>query len=304
MPSAAPNRIVPCLWFDDSAEEAAAFYTGLFPGGRVVSRSFYPRSFDTPGHMPRGSLLTVELELAGQRFTALNGGPQFTIKPNISFFVQLPTAAEVKALYAKLERGGLAMMPLDAYPWSPCYAWVQDRFGVSWQLMTVDRDPGSPTIVPCLMFAGAVHRRAEEAIALYTRVFPDSRPLRLERYAEGEGPVGTIKHGRFLLAGQAFAAMDAHGNHPSTFDEGLSLQVLCEGQAEVDRLWAALTDGGSAGPCGWLKDRFGVSWQIVPREMRELLDSPDVPARERAFAAMLEMGKLDLAALERAFKRA
>lgn len=302
MPAAVPNRIVPCLWFDDAAEEAAQLYTGLFAGGRVLGRSYYPQAMDNPGQKPRGSLLTVEFEVAGQHFTALNGGPQFSINPSISFFVQLPNAEDVKRLYAGLERGGSALMPLGAYAWSKCYAWVQDRFGVSWQLMTVDRDPGSPTIVPCFMFAGPVHRRAEEALALYTRVFPGGRVLRLERYAEGEGPVDTVKHGRFTIAGHELVVMDAHGEHPSTFDEGLSLQVMCEDQAELDRYWEQLSEGGSKGPCGWLKDRFGVSWQITPRQMTDLMMSPDAAARDRAFAAMLDMGKLDLAVLQQAFR--
>lgn len=298
------DRIVPCLWLDDTAEEAAAFYAGLLPGGRILARSYYPHSFDNPGKKPRGSLLTVDFEVAGQRFTALNGGPMFTIKPNLSFFLQLPGADDVRRVYAALERGGSALMPLGKYPWSECYAWLQDRFGVSWQLMTVGRDPGSPTIVPCFMFAGPVHRRAEEAISLYTRVFPDSRVSRIERYLEGEGPVDTVKHGRFVIAGQEFVAMDAHGNHPTTFDEGLSLQVMCADQAELDRLWDALSEGGQKGPCGWLKDRFGVSWQIVPRALAAMMSSPDVVAKDRAFAAMLQMGKLDLAGLQQAFQGA
>lgn len=302
MPAAVSNRIVPCLWLDDAAEEAAAFYAALFPAGRVLSRSHYPQSFDNPGKKPRGSVLTVEFELAGQRFTALNGGPQFTIKPNISFFVQLPKAEDVKRLFTALERGGSSLMPLGEYPWSKCYAWVQDRYGVSWQLMTVDRDVESPTIVPCFMFAGAVHRRAEEAIKLYTGLFPDSRVLRIERYAEGEGPVDTVKHGRFSVLGHELVAMDAHGEHPTTFDEGLSLQVMCDTQAEVDRYWESLSAGGSKGPCGWLKDRFGVSWQVVPNRIADLLIAPDVAARDRAFAAMLQMDKLDVAALEQAFR--
>jgi len=127
--------IVPCLWFDDQAEPAAAFYTTTFPGSRVSAVSRYPESFDNPAGKPRGSVMTVELEVAGQRFTALNGGPRFVINPSVSFFVHVGTADEATRLFFALADGGAVLMPMGAYPWSERYAWVQDRFGVSWQVV-------------------------------------------------------------------------------------------------------------------------------------------------------------------------
>lgn len=292
--------IVPCLWFDDQAEEAASFYTKTFPDGRVTAVSRYPETIDNPGGKPRGSVLTVEFEIAGQRFTALNGGPQFVLNPTISFFAFTETAADTDRIFAALAEGGDVLMPIDTYPWSERYGWVQDRFGVSWQVMT-GREPGGPTIVPCMMFAGAQHGRAEEAMRLYTGIFPDGKIVSVERYAAEEGPEGTVKHGRFILTGQHMVAMDSHLEHKNTFNEALSLQVMCADQAEVDRYWAELSDGGEEGPCGWLKDRFGVSWQVVPRQIVDWLTSDDAAARDRAFEAMLPMKKLDIAALQRAF---
>ena len=124
----------------------------------------------------------------------------------------------------------------------------------------------------------------------------------IERYAAGEGPVETVKHGRFVLDGQEMIAMDSHVEHGFTFNEALSLQVMCEDQDEVDRYWAALGEGGEHGPCGWLKDRFGISWQVVPTAISRWMSGKDAAARDRAFAAMLQMGKLDIAALEKAFE--
>ena len=295
------SPIVPCLWFDDQAEAAAAYYARTFPDGRVTAVARYPESFDNPAGKPRGSVVTVDFEIAGQRFTALNGGPVFQLTPSISFFVQLDEPAQVDALFAALSDGGQVMMPLDAYPWSERYAWVQDRFGVSWQLIAGARGDGDATIVPCLMFAGAQHTQAESAMQTYTGIFPDSRIARIERYAAGEGTEGTVKHGRFVVAGQEMVAMDSHIDHGFTFNEALSLQVMCADQAEIDRYWAALSDGGEPGPCGWVKDRFGLSWQICPREIAAWMTSEDAAARDRAFAAMLTMGKLDLAGLRAAF---
>jgi len=121
------------------------------------------------------------------------------------------------------------------------------------------------------------------------------------RYAPGEGPEGTVKHGRFVLAGQDMVAMDSHLAHGFTFNEALSFQVTCEDQATLDHYWEGLGAGGAYGPCGWLKDRFGVSWQVIPAGIGRWLSGGDAAARNRAFAAMMTMGKLDIAALERAY---
>jgi predicted 3-demethylubiquinone-9 3-methyltransferase (glyoxalase superfamily) len=298
----ADKPIVPCLWLDDQAEEAARFYTRTFPGSRTTAVSRYPASFDNPGRKPRGSVMTVEVELAGQPFTLLNGGPVFTINPSVSFFVHATAGEEATRLFSALAEGGKVLMPLDAYPWSERYGWAQDRFGVSWQVIAGRPAPGGATLVPALMFTGPQAGRAEEAMRAYTAVFPGGRIADLARYGEGEGPVGSVKLGRFLLAGQDLAAMDSHYEHGFTFNEAVSLRVMCADQAEVDRYWGALSEGGTEGPCGWLKDRYGLSWQVVPRSIEEWIASPDEAARDRAFRAMLGMKKLDVAALRAAFE--
>ena len=296
------KKLVPCIWLDDQAEAAAAFYVRILPAGRIVATSRYPESLGNPGGKPPGSVLTVEFEVAGQRFTALNGGPMFQPNPSVSFFVQVGTPGEADRIFAPLADGGAVLMPVDAYPWSERYGWVQDRFGVSWQVIAGPRAPGDPTIVPCFMFSGVQHGRAEDAMKTYASVFPGGRIVHMERYGEGEGPVHTVKHGRFVVAGQEMVAMDSHLAQGITFGEGLSFQVMCEDQPEVDRYWDALAAGGGHGPCGWLKDRFGFSWQVVPDRIAAWMAGPDPAARDRAFAAMLTMGKLDIAGLERAYE--
>ena len=295
------NLIVPCLWFDDQAEAAASFYVNAFRDGRVAMTSHYPSSGDNPSGKPPGSVLTVELEILGQRFTALNGGPQFKINPTISFFATVASAAEADRLFGALSPGGQVMMELGTYPWSERYGWIQDRFGVSWQVMTAPDGAEPPRIFPCLMFAGAVHGRAEEALKAYAGIFPDSKIEDLARYAKGEGPEGTVKHGRVRVGQQRLVGMDSHVHHGASFDEAVSLQVMCANQGEIDRYWEALSEGGSPGPCGWLKDRFGVSWQVVPEQIAEWMSSTDTAANDRAFAAVMDMTKLDLAAIQRAF---
>jgi predicted 3-demethylubiquinone-9 3-methyltransferase (glyoxalase superfamily) len=291
-------QIVPCLWLDDDAEDAAQLYASVFPQTCIVGTSHYPTTVDNPGNMPRGSVLTVELEVAGARFTLLNGGPVFAINPSISFFVMLPTEKDVDRVFHALKEGGEALMDVDTYPWSKRYGWVKDRYGVSWQVMHDDKL--APCIMPCLMFSDAHHGQAEEAMRLYTTVL-DGKIDSIDRYTKDQGPEGTVAHGRFTIRGQRMVAMDSHIQHNITFNEGVSLQVMCEDQAEIDRLWDRLSEGGEKGQCGWLKDRFGVSWQVVPANIASWLTSTDVKARDRAFDAMMKMKKPDVRALEAAF---
>lgn len=293
--------IVPCIGLDGQAEDAARFYTRLFDG-RIDAVSHYPESFDNPSGKAKGSVRSVDFEVAGCRLTALDGGPAFTPNPSVSFFLHSETAAETNNLFAALSEGGSVLMPLESYAWSERYAWVQDRFGVSWQLITGQMWDATTKLVPCLMFAHAIHGRAEEAMRAYTTVFPNSSVESIDRYTEPPGPIGKMVHGRFRLAGQPFVAMDSHDATGATFSEGVSLRIFCKEQRELDEYWAKLGDGGSTSACGWLKDRFGISWQVVPEQLDHWLRSTDSGAKDRAFAAMLKMKKLDVAALQVAFR--
>lgn len=152
-----------------------------------------------------------------------------------------------------------------------------------------------PAFTPCLWF----DTEGEEAARLYTSVFPNSRVVEVERYGEaGPRPEGTVMTVNFELDGKPFLALN--GGPQYSFSEAISFQIDCAGQDEVDRYWNALTDGGEEGPCGWLKDRFGVSWQVVPRRLTELLSDPDPAAAQRVMQAMLGMRKIEIPELERA----
>ena len=293
--------LAPCLWLNGRAEEAAAFYVETFGDGRLLADARFPRSVDNPAGRPPGSVMSVDFEVLGQRFTALNGGPQFVVNPSISFFVRVDSPAEVERLFAALSSGGETLMPLGAYPWSACFGWAADRFGVSWQVMAT-AGQSEPAIAPALMFFGEQFGTATAAMERLCGVFPNSHVVEVERFAADEEGAGAVKHARFVLSGHGFAVMDSPLDHGFGFNEAVSLQVLCKGQAEVDRYWAELSQGGEPGQCGWLKDRFGVSWQVVPERWLQWLGSDaDDAARERVFEAMLEMSKLDVGALERAF---
>jgi predicted 3-demethylubiquinone-9 3-methyltransferase (glyoxalase superfamily) len=150
-------------------------------------------------------------------------------------------------------------------------------------------------ITPCLWF----DTEAEQAAQFYTSVFPDSRIVRVTHYGSaGPRPEGMVMEVEFELDGRSYLALN--GGPQFRFTEAISLQADCDDQAEVDRLWETLSEGGEEGPCGWLKDRYGVSWQIVPRVLYELIADADREKAQRVIAAMLQMGKLDVAELERA----
>lgn len=283
------------LWYDQQAKEAAAFYTSLFPDSRILHTAVL---HDTPS----GDCEQVIAELMGRRFEMLSAGPLFAFNPSISFLVGCRTAEEVDRLWHGLESGGLVLMPLGAYPFSERYGWLQDRFGLSWQIMlTTD---GSAGITPTLMFVGQQCGRAEEAVEFYTALFPPSSVDYMARYEAGEVPEGEglVKHAGFRLAGQRFAAMDSAHPHDFSFNEAISLKIDCRDQAEIDRFWTALSADPSAEQCGWVKDRFGVSWQISPTELDEMLRSEDLSARARVTKAFLGMKKFDLEALRHAYR--
>ncbi len=286
------QKITPFLWFDGKAEEAMNFYVSHFNNSKVgrVTRC------GDGGPGPKGTVMTATFQLEGQEFMALNGGPMFKITPAISFFVNCGTSVEIETLWKRLSDGGSVLMPLDKYPFSPQFGWVQDRFGVSWQLNLA---PRTQKITPFLMFVGAQHGKAEAAINAYVSLFENSAVLGIKRYGPGEGGMeGTVQHAVFSLAGQEFMAIDSNGPHPFTFTEAISLFVNCETQEDVDELWETLSDGGEKQRCGWLKDRFGVSWQIIPSILMELMSDRDPVKSKKVMQAVLQMDKIDIQRLK------
>ena len=297
------QQITPFLWFDDQAEDAAAFYTRAFSRSKTGGVARYDEASSEVADRPAGSVMTVPFELEGLAFVALNGGPAFEPNPSISFFVDCPSAADVDVLWSALSEGGMPLMPLDSYPFSERFGWVQDRFGISWQI-AIAPDRQERRIRPFLMYVGGPEGAAEQAMELYTSTFDGSRIGAISRHGAQPGAhEGTVSYGEFELAGQPFIAMDGSDEaHGFTFNEAISLQVACRNQAEVDRYWTALSAVPDAERCGWLKDRFGVSWQIVPDVLPKLLAGSDQEGSQRAMQAMLQMKKLDVAELQAAYE--
>jgi predicted 3-demethylubiquinone-9 3-methyltransferase (glyoxalase superfamily) len=288
-------KITPFLWFDEQAEEAVQFYTSIFANGKIGSISRY--GDDVPG--PKGKVMTVNFQLAGQDFNALNGGPVYKFTPAVSFFVYCQTQKEIDDLWRNLSDGGKELMELTAYPFAERFGWVEDRYGLSWQL-SLAHIPQK--ISPFLMFVGDQYGKAEEALRLYTSLFKNSSVNHIERYGSAQDDrKGAVMHASFQLEGQEFMASDSGFDHAFTFTPAISFVVDCRDQAEVNYFWEKLTEGGAESQCGWLEDRFGVSWQIVPAILIELMSDPDPVKAGRVTQAMLKMSKIEIDALKLAY---
>jgi predicted 3-demethylubiquinone-9 3-methyltransferase (glyoxalase superfamily) len=299
------QKITPHLWFDKEAREAAEFYTSLFPDSKVTS-------ITTLHDTPSGDTDIVSFELAGQPFMAISAGPFFKFNPSVSFIVNFDPSRDknarenIDALWRRLSEGGTTLMPLDKYPFSERYGWVEDKYGLSWQLILSNPEGEErPLLVPSLMFVGDVAGKAEEAINFYLSVFKDSKMGALIRYGAGQEPdkEGTVMFADFMLEGQWFAATDSAREHNFAFSEAISFLVNCNTQEEIDYYWSKLSAVPESEQCGWLKDRYGLSWQISSAAMQEMLTKGTREQVNRVTQAFLPMKKLDIKKLEEAFEQ-
>lgn len=295
------QKITPFLWFDHRAEEAMEFYTSIFPESKIEFLNRWPKG----GPFPEGTVQTAAFNLDGCRFYAFDAGPQFTFNSSISFFVTLETREAVDALWAELSRGGEVLMALESYAWSPRYGWVTDRFGVSWQLSLGKIGNVGQRVCPCLLFSRDQRGKAEAALRRQMALFADSSLVGISRYGKGDqGPEGLVNHAQYHLAGQPFMAMDNGMEDGAPFNEAISLYVTCKDQGEVDHFWDGLIrDGGAESQCGWLRDPYGISWQIVPEFLDDKIAQGDSVRLEQMMQALYSMKKLDVAQLKAAYDR-
>lgn len=272
------EQITPCLWFNSQAKEAAALYAAAFDEVKITAQS----------------PIVTQLSIAGQSFTLLDGGPMYQPNPSISFFYICETNQELEKSWNELSREGKVLMKLDTYPWSEKYGWLSDKYGVSWQLSLGKISDVGQKISPCLMFTAGQYGRADEAIQYYASIFDNTKVDGILHFSADElpGEEGKIKHAQIVLNGQKFMLMDGPGTHDFTFSEGISLTVHCETQEEIDYYWEKLTESGEESMCGWLKDKFGVSWQIIPTVLGRIMSDPAKAGK--AAQAFMAMRKLDI----------
>ena len=289
------QKIVPHLWYDKEAKEAALFYISLFEQSRLV----YTKIIKNPP--PFGDAEIVGFELAGLQFAAISAGPYFKLNPTISLMVACTTSEKVDKIWEARSEGGTVMMALGEYPFSKRYGWIQDRYGLSWQLMLAEGGQAVQKITPNLLFSEDACGKAEEAVKYYAEVFENSEIGVISRYAEGEAvsPKAKVNYAAFRLEGSAFSAMDNGHDVDYTFNEAFSFIVNCKDQKEIDYFWEKLSAVPEAENCGWCRDRFGVSWQILPSNWEDLIFSGSEEQVQRANEAVLGMKKIDLEVLEK-----
>jgi predicted 3-demethylubiquinone-9 3-methyltransferase (glyoxalase superfamily) len=274
------NKIYPCLWFDGQAKAAAEFYSNIFPNSKLLSDSG----------------MVVMFEVLGKRIMGLNGGPQFKLNSSISFMVHLDSREAIDKAWEQLSEEGTALMAIDKYPWAERYGWIKDKFGMTWQLMLADMSE----LAPSMLFANTQYGRGNEAMDLYRSIFPNSGIDIKELYGPGAAQAeGKLMFGRFHIQDYSIVAMDGPGDHQFQFNEALSYVVQCDDQEEINHYWSSLiANGGKESRCGWLEDRFGVSWQIIPSILSKLMSNPATAGN--VMQAILKMNKLDIATLKKA----
>lgn len=217
-------------------------------------------------------------------------------------------------IWAKISDGGKVLMPLQEYPFSKLYGWVADKYGVSWQLiLTKPEGEERPFIVPSLMFTGKVVGKAEEATDFYMSIFnssnfskDDSKRGTVARYGKGSEPdkEGTLMYTDFTLGGKWFVAMDSAHAHDFTFNEAVSLLIPCENQAELDYFTSKLSADPESEQCGWVKDKYGVSWQVWSTEIGEMMQNGTDKQVDAVTQAFLPMKRLDVAKIKEAYNKA
>lgn len=284
------NNIFPCLWHNEDAKQAADFYCKIFNGTITA---------DTP--------VVLNIELFGQKMMLLNGGPQFQKNASVSFTVLCETENKLQQYWDQLIENGMVLMDLGSYPWSKKYGWLRDQFGTTWQLYLGEKH-SEQTIVPTLMFIHQNNGKASEAMEFYTHIFPDSKIEGVLKYGDGFGNENhevpaNVQHAHFKIDTYSFYCMDNSYDHAFDFNEGISMVVMTDNQEETDHLWNSLTsEGGKESHCGWLKDQYGMSWQIVPKRLIELINHPDQIKAQKVVQTMMKMQKIVIRDLENAFQ--
>ena len=297
-------KIAPHLWFDKEAKEATELYCSLFPDSKI-------KNITTITDTPSGDCDIVSFDLAGQPFMAISAGPLFRFNPSVSFMVNFDPSKDpeaekhLNAVWEKLSEGGTSLMPLGEYSFSKRYGWLKDKYGLSWQLIL--SDPGGeerPFIVPSLLFTEKVWGKAEEAVEFYTSVFKNAKQGGIYRYPAGMEPdkEGTVMFSDFMIENQWFAAMDSAREHGYTFNEAVSFMIYCDTQDEIDYYWEKLSHFPEAEQCGWCKDKYGLSWQVSPTVMNEMMTKGTREQVDRVTQAFLKMKKFDIEELKRAYK--
>ena len=295
------QRINPFLWFEKDMDQVIKYYTSIFPDVTTSAKSELENT-------PSGTAHMESITIYGTRLDLMTAGPYLPFNPTVSFIINCDTAEEADGLWSKITAEGKELMPLQAYDFAKKFGWAQDKYGVSWQVLCMDGERPKEKLVSTLMFCGDVCGRAEEAINFYASIFKNSQIDYVSHY-DGTEPDLTdtrakTKHAGFVLDGARFSALDSGRVSPLTFNQAISFIVNCENQEEVDYFYGKLIeDGGKEVQCGWVNDKFGVPWQVVPTRMTSMMATGTKEQVARVTEAFMKMKKFDIQTLENAFNK-
>ncbi|HFI0156087.1 TPA: VOC family protein [Streptococcus suis] len=284
--------IIPHLWYDTEAKEAVAFYVDLF-GGNV---DWTYTITDTPS----GDSDLIQFQLGDMTLAAISAGPYFKLNESMSLMVNVASKDEVTRLYQALSEGGRVLMPLGEYPFSPYYVWLEDRFGLSWQLSYAPDLDKPYQFDICLLFSQDQVGLAQPMLDYYKDKLPQASVGQLSYYGEGEAAVEAAKlnYAELLIAGQKMIVMDHGYGGEASFNEAFSLMVYVDSPDELNFYYDLLSAVPEAEMCGWVKDQFGISWQIVPRMLMEAYDTASPETIKAVNDAVLTMKRLDFATIQ------
>jgi len=279
------NHIYPALWFNGNAKEAAGFYCSVFSDSEIKAESEH----------------AIMFESSDEKFLCINGGPDFIPNPSISFFVIFDDKKELDSAWKKLMEDGKVLMPLDQYDWSPGYGWLQDKYYISWQLGLENTGNVGQEFTPSLLFTGEQNGKAEEAVNHYTSIFKNSNIVGIHKYSgDGDDIKGNVAHAQFTLNGKVLMAMDSSHAHQFGFSEGISLVVECPFQENIDYMCEKLSAVTEDEKCGWKKDIYDISWQIITDSLNEMMNNKQKAGR--VAEAFMKMKKLNIRELEEAYR--
>lgn len=291
------NLITPMVWINGNVQEVIKLYQSTFPNVVITTQSFYPEK----SQMPKGTPLVTEITIFSRKIQLLNAEKHDTLNPSISFFIYVKDKELVNTIWNNLTKKGNILMPLGEYPFANLYGWCSDEFGVNFQLMYSETIQEN-YMCPSMMFTGANTGKAKEAIDFYTQIFSHSKIINISYYGENimkENPKN-INYSEFELSEERFNAMDSGLDHKFTFNDGVSFVITCNDQREIDYYWDNfINNGGSEVQCGWCKDKYGVSWQVVPKNIGKLMSGPN---GGRVAEKLFAMKKLIIKDLENAYE--
>ncbi|WP_449460991.1 VOC family protein [Streptococcus suis] len=272
------QTIIPHLWYNTEAKEAVEFYVDLF-GGKI---DWTYTITDTPS----GDSDLIQFQLGDMTLAAISAGPYFKLNESMSLMVNVASKDEVTRLYQALSEGGRILMPLGEYPFSPYYVWLEDRFGLSWQLSYAPDLDKPYQFDICLLFSQEQVGLVQLILDYYKDKLPQASVGQLSYYGEGEATVATAKlnYAELFIGDQKIIVMDHGYGGEASFNEAFSLMVYVDSQEEAESWYEKVSAVPEAEICGWVKDQFGISWQIVPRILMEAYDTAN-PEKVKAVNA-------------------